>query len=165
MDVRLIAGTLRRCPLFERFDVPSLGKLAQLVECRHFQSGQILFRALDEGASLFVLSSGQVEFFIENQTQLRVVGGCGPVRSFGELSLLLPGPRMIGARAVDEASLFEMSSGLLKMLELSDPSLALELIAAVRERAAAGLSTQRHLFHALFVRALEEIGDGELSRL
>ena len=59
--------------------------------------------------------------------------------------------------------ILELSSGLLKMLELSDPTLAPELIAAVRERVMELFAPLRPMLAQVFVQALENIDTNELS--
>ncbi len=156
MDVRMVAGTLRRCPLFERLENNDLGKLAQIVEAHVFDPRDLVFRPGEVGGSLFILALGHIEFFTLIDGRERALAMLGPVASFGELSLLLPGPRMIGARAKEEATVYELTHGLLKMLETSDPELALKLIDALRSTAAKTFAPMRSLLEQLFIGAVRE---------
>lgn len=154
-DTRQIAGTLRRCTLLKDLDVTELTTLAQLVEVRTFDPRQQLYAPAEAGNSLFVIAQGKVEFFVNLEDRARVIGVRAAVDSFGELGLLLPGARMVGARTEQEAVLYELTHGQLAMLERSDPRLAVKILSAVRERAAGALGEVRPMIGALFAETLK----------
>ena len=74
--------------------------------------------------------------------------------SFGELSLLLPADRFVSAQAEEEVTAYEFTHGSLKMLQHSDPELALELIMALRERCRGTMSECNVLIRRLFVESV-----------
>ena len=151
MDSRVIGGTLRRSRLLERFSSEDLGKLAQLVEPKTFEPGQEIYGFGDEGDGFFFLAAGKVEFFIPSRTGVLILSTLEPVDSFGELSVLLPGPRMAGARAVDDVMVFEFNQGTFKMLGVSDPSLAFDLVEAIRKRVGESFRALRPLLGRVIV--------------
>lgn len=163
LNSKQIAGTLRRCVQLGELDAQELTTLAQMVEVRAFDPGEAVYEPDDDGGSMFVVSSGKVEFYVPLDERRRVIGLIGPVNSFGELGLLLPGARMLGARAIDEVTAFELTAGSLKMLETSDPSLALKIIAALRARGVEVLAELRPLITSLFVETLKRAQKGSAS--
>jgi len=154
MNERVIAGTLRRCDLLSAFEVASLTKLAQFVETHTFDPREAIFKSGDPGSSMFIIATGKVQFHIDVDGRDSVVGDLGPVSSFGELSLLLPADRFVSAQAEEEVTAYEFTHGSLKMLQHSDPELALELIMALRERCRGTMSECNVLIRRLFVESV-----------
>jgi len=155
VDPTTVFATLGRCPFFDGLDVTGLQTLSQLVETRTYAAGEVLYEAGDEGAALTILAEGEVEHYVILDDEVRVVGKVTPVTAFGELSLLLPGPRMLGARAVQATTVHELTEGTLSMLSASDPRLALDLLKNLRSHSAAFLTPVRGILAKLFVQAIE----------
>lgn len=155
MDVRLIAGALRRCKIFNELNAEQLSLLAELSEPVLFSPREVIFSASDPGDSLLVIATGQVEMLVQVGEELRVLDTLEAGESFGELSLLLPGSRMVTARAVEELSLIELAHPSLRMIETSDPALAIEILRAVREKVGPALESARPLIQSLFEQTLQ----------
>src|SRR5260370_39328831 len=98
-DVAMIAEV----PIFELMDDTERESLAQMMECREFKAGTVLFEYGDHGGEIFILRSGDVEVFVENQEGEKIVlaeNERGDV--VGELSFLDGGSRTATAFARED---------------------------------------------------------------
>lgn len=130
-DVAIIAEV----PIFELLDDTERAALAKRMDCREFKQGAVLFDYGDPGGEIFVLRSGSVEVFVEDQQGDRIVlaeSERGDV--VGELSFLDGGPRTATAIAREDAQVLTMHRD--RLLEFIDehPHAAIDLLTAVGRR-------------------------------
>jgi CRP/FNR family cyclic AMP-dependent transcriptional regulator len=151
MNPPQIASALQACDLFQRLEPAQIQTLAQMVEVRTFRPQQPIFSAGDQGDSLFVLSRGRVELRINADPTLKPLGTLQPPDAFGELALLSPGARLTHALALDEVTTLELTSGSLRMIEMSDPALAVGLLSELHRRLAPWFDTCRSLTRQLYL--------------
>ena len=79
---------LRDVPMFHLFDEDELGELCQHIEERRFVGGQTIFHTGDAGGEMYVVLSGRVEVFINDEDGRRVsLNEVGAGEVFGEFSL------------------------------------------------------------------------------
>src|SRR5262249_60676784 len=89
-DIAIIAEV----PIFELLDDAERADLAQRMDCREFKQGDILFDYGSPGGEIFILRSGSVEVFVEDQQGDRIVlGESGGGGVGGALSFFAGGPR------------------------------------------------------------------------
>ena len=94
-----------------------------------------IFRFGDAGESLFIIRSGQVEFYVENREGERIVlSQAGPGELFGELSLLAGGARSATAVACEDCDLIKIDREKLLELIRRTPHAALSLLTVVGQR-------------------------------
>jgi uncharacterized membrane protein len=130
-DVAIIADV----PIFELLDDTERAALAERMDCREFKQGTVLFDFGDPGGEIFILRTGSVEVFVEDQQGDRIVlaeSERGDV--VGELSFLDGGPRTATAVAREDAQVLIMHRE--RLLEFIDkyPHAAIDLLTAVGRR-------------------------------
>ena len=118
--------------LFEHLEDDDRIRLAEVVDLRELQPGDILFHAGEPGDSLFIVHDGEVEIYIKDTTGQKIIltVACeGEV--FGELALLDRGARTATAVSLVESQLLELDRDDLLLLFHKRPAAALGLLAAM----------------------------------
>lgn len=126
--------------VFGRLRSEQLAFLVRVMKISRCNKDEVLFRRGDPGREVFVILSGQVEFFVERGgvagKTLEVVNTLGPGSVFGELAVFGRGRRTLGARAATAATLGVLDrEDLLKLIH-ADPTIAIELLSTVSNRLA-----------------------------
>lgn len=101
---------------------------------RACSAGELIFEAGDEGGSLFVVQSGEVELCRPGEEGSALVARLGPGDLFGELSVLGGGPRRARARAVGPVRLLELEGPTLQAMCLERPEIGLRLLRKLAAR-------------------------------
>lgn len=123
-------GRLRAIPLFAGLDDGALERIAELAIEVEAPAGQVLTRANDPGAGMFVVEEGTVAVELRSRTI-----EFGPGQFFGELSLLVPDARRIArVRATADARLLAVSRADFATLLESEPRLALAMLPVLAQR-------------------------------
>lgn len=118
--------------LFKHLDAEGRQQLAQAVQGRQLQTGQILFNAGEPGEALFIVKSGQIELYIKDTTGQKIpLAITRDSEVFGELALLDRGPRTATALALVDSELLELDREDLLLLFRKTPAAALQLLAAM----------------------------------
>ncbi len=122
------ADFLGNAPIFAGLSQGVREKIAASSRSVHLAAGDWLFRAGEEGNSLFVIRAGRLEVLAEN-------GGSGPevIRvlgrgaALGELALLTSSPRSASARAARDTDLIAIDRADFEHLLESEPEVSLAL--------------------------------------
>jgi uncharacterized membrane protein len=122
-------------PIFGLLDDEEREALAQMMDCRDFKEGEIIFHYGDSGGEIFILRNGSVELFIESMEGQKIViseNEKGDV--IGELSFLDGGARTATALAREATQTLVMHRD--RLLEFIDkhPHAAMDLLTAVGRR-------------------------------
>ena len=122
-------------PIFGLLDDEEREALAQMMDCRDFKEGEIIFHYGDTGGEIFILRNGNVELFIESTEGQKIViseNEKGDV--IGELSFLDGGARTATALAREDTQTLVMHRD--RLLEFIDkhPHAAMDLLTAVGRR-------------------------------
>ena len=122
-------------PIFGLLDDEEREALAQMMDCRDFKEGEIIFHYGDTGGEIFILRNGSVELFIENTEGQKIIiseNEKGDV--IGELSFLDGGARTATALAREATQMLAMHRD--RLLEFIDkhPHAAMDLLTAVGRR-------------------------------
>ena len=122
-------------PIFGLLDDEEREALAQMMDCRDFKEGEIIFHYGDTGGEIFILRNGSVELFIESTEGQKIViseNEKGDV--IGELSFLDGGARTATAMALEATQMLVMHRD--RLLEFIDkhPHAAMDLLTAVGRR-------------------------------
>jgi putative ABC transport system ATP-binding protein len=88
-DALRICEFLKGVDTFKALTPSELTNIAEHVTRRHFEAGEVVIRAGEEGGELFLISEGEVEIDREGHEVARL----GPAEFFGELALLSGEPR------------------------------------------------------------------------
>lgn len=130
-DTSLLASV----PLFERLDEEERAVLASHLDEVEFSPGQIIFKRGDPGGAIFIVSSGEVEIFIEDSTGDRIVFENAKVGDFfGELSLLDGESRSASAQALQQTRALRVDRHDLELLFQRHPTSALDVLAVIGRR-------------------------------
>lgn len=122
-------------PIFGLLDDEEREALAQMMDCRDFKEGEVIFHYGDTGGEIFILRNGSVELFIESTEGQKIViseNEKGDV--IGELSFLDGGARTATALAREATQMLAMHRD--RLLEFIDkhPHAAMDLLTAVGRR-------------------------------
>jgi len=145
MDVREV---LKRNRLFEKFSDTGVALIATVADLREFPPGTPIFVENMLGESLFIVARGKVEFRVQAGQVNVALEQIGPGEHFGQLCLIKPGPRQVGAVAVGDCALIEIARRPFLKLQSQKPQACLKLQLAICEdyvdaaSAAAGLMRQ-----------------------
>jgi CRP-like cAMP-binding protein len=121
---------VRALPLFAALDDSALERIAALSAEIDARPGQVLARADDPGAGMFVVEDGRV--LVELRTRSLELG---PGEFFGELSLLAPNAmRTARVRAATDARLLAISRADLGDLLEDEPRVAAAMLPVVAQR-------------------------------
>jgi CRP/FNR family cyclic AMP-dependent transcriptional regulator len=110
---------LSEIPIFALLDENERQALAHLLETEYFKKGQEIFGYGDQGDSIYIVRSGKVQVFIENdEGDTLIVSEPGPGEPFGEISFLDAGPRTATAHAVEDTECLTLTRE--RLLEFID---------------------------------------------
>jgi uncharacterized membrane protein len=126
------AALLADLPLFAALGLEELALLAEAVDVRNLESGQVLFKAGDPGEALYIVVSGEMEISVVDRAGQKIVlTGRHRGDVFGELAMLDAGTRTATATALIETELLELDRSDLLLLVTQKPEAALHLLGAV----------------------------------
>jgi CRP/FNR family transcriptional regulator, cyclic AMP receptor protein len=98
---------LSRIPLFAGLNEAELGGLAQDFTLRQFQPGETIFFEGDAGQTLYLIESGQVRIYVQNEEgQETSVALYGPGDLLGELAVIDQQPRSATAVALKQSIVY-----------------------------------------------------------
>lgn len=122
-------------PIFELLDDSERADLAQRMNCRDFEQGEVIFEYGDAGGEIFILRNGNVEVFVETCDGEKIVlaeNERGDV--LGEISFLDGGHRTATAVAREDTQMLCMNRD--RLLEFIDkhPHAAIDLLTVVGRR-------------------------------
>src|SRR5436853_517066 len=129
------ADLLKEVPLFQLLDDHERAELAAQLDAVRFGSDETIFSYGDPGDAIYVISSGEVEVFVKNDTGERVVLEVATRGDFfGELSMLDNGTRSASVIATQETQALRLDrEDLEKFLQLR-PQAAMDMLAAMGKR-------------------------------
>lgn len=139
---------LQRVPLLLQAPEDLLTALGRRMRTLVFNRGDLIVRQGEEGDTLFIIRQGQAQVLDDNQAD--VVATMGPGNLFGEVALMLGGPRNASIRAASYCELLSLQRQDLEQLLEPWPDLRQRLIVLARER-----QTQQHLRRELDQKRLE----------
>ena len=132
-------------PLFALLDDTERATLATQLDVVELSAGAILFRVGDPGDALYIVRSGELEIFVQNDTGDRIVlAHTQPGEMAGELSLLDGGPRTASAQVTQDLEALRLDRGDLNQFLLMCPSAAMDLLAGMGQRLRANTELLRH---------------------
>lgn len=98
--------TLKKVPIFTGLEGKHLKKLANIMVERSFKPGEVIVKEGDQGAGVFLISSGKVEV-VRGDNQ--VLNTLGPGDFFGEMALFEGFPRSATVRAMEDTECLAMT--------------------------------------------------------
>lgn len=126
---------LSEVPLFERLDDSERQVLADQLDDLSFPASSHIFRRGDPGGSIYIVSNGEVEIYLEDSTGSRIVFETAKRGDFfGELSLLDGDPRSASALAVQETRVLRVDRSDLALLFKARPDSAMDILTVMGRR-------------------------------
>lgn len=129
------AALLGGVPFFRLLDDQERAALARVIDEVVIPAGQTIFEYGDPGDSLYVIRSGEVEAFVNDDTGTRIVlETSGPGEFFGEISLLDQGPRTATVVVTKDLEALRVDRDDLDQFLSHHPTAALDLLTVVGHR-------------------------------
>lgn len=129
---------LTEVPFFQQLMAPRIADLVRVLRPRFVQANEIVVRKGDEGDSMFIIASGEVEVEL-GAGRPPVVLGAG--QFFGEMALIERTARTATVRATEECKLLELASKDFHELMRHHPELKETIHKIAAERRAANVKT------------------------
>lgn len=158
VDSQQALHILRQCAFFEDFGPDELVIVADFLDVRSGQRGDVLFFEGERGDSMYIVGQGRLELLVsDHEEHARLVGWLGPTESFGELGLLLQNKRMLTVRATNEVALYELSHQSFLAMRAQYPEVALMVVMAIVRRFGSLLEGSQQLLRELMLNQLNRI--------
>lgn len=125
---------LARVDLFETLSEADRAELAAAMTRRTYQSGEIVVKQNETGASMFVLVQGLLEVRVQADGQTQRVAQLTPGQFFGERTLLTGEARMATVAASTEAIAYELSHESMRPILERHPAFARTLSEVLAQR-------------------------------
>ena len=130
----LMLDELRKIPLFADLSEEDLERLYQMAETVSFPAGQLVLREGDQGDSLFVVLTGELEVTKRQGSQDILLALYKPGQFFGEMALLEQAPRSASVRTLQESRLLVISQAAFQTLLSCSPAAPLKILRTVTSR-------------------------------
>lgn len=117
-------------PIFSELVAKDVAELSGMLECCTAEAGDSFRQVGDESSSLYIVVKGCVK--LVDPTRRVAVGMLTEGHVFGLLSLLFPGAAYIEAYADEPTVCVVLDAGNLRMLEVSNPALAVRILRGIR---------------------------------
>ena len=156
-----VVDLLGQVSIFAPLSHQERSALATGVHERLYASGEVVVRQGANGASMFVVHSGQVKVTIDPGS--REVARTNPGGFFGEMSLLTGDPRTATVAATTDSLLVEIPAASFRSVALANPAVVEAVSAAVVARRA-GLD-QARAEAAMFDAALRDQSQSLMGRV
>lgn len=129
MNVADLAALFRRS-LFAGLQPKEVASLHAMLECIRVEAGECIRQVGDRSSTLYVIGRGRVRLTDPTRRETLVHLGSGD--AFGLLSIMFPGEAHIEVYAEEEATFVTLDAGNLRMIEVSNPALAVAILRAIR---------------------------------
>jgi CRP/FNR family cyclic AMP-dependent transcriptional regulator len=151
--------TLRTVPLFESLDDEAADTLCSLMTAEDCQAGSILFRAGDDGDSMYLIEDGKVQISMKSSDgEELILAVLGPGDFFGEMALIDGKPRSANVSVVEPSRMAVLSRQHFLSFLSTGPKVALEMLTALTRRLRRTDELLRHL-------ATRNVNEEEASHL
>jgi CRP-like cAMP-binding protein len=153
MNREEILQVLRQCPLLSDLGSGSLDPMVDLLDVMQGGPGDRLHEEGDPAESLYIIAAGRCAALCRDMGgHEQTVRTLGPGDTFGELSLLLRGQRLLTVQALTEVTLLELNAQSFRILKQQRPELCLVLIMAIVRRLGRVLDDSREVYKRIMLR-------------
>lgn len=129
------ASCIEHVPIFASLTHEESMEIIEIASSRIFEKGAWVYRAGDEGGTLFILHTGLVKLFRLNASgKEQVLRLVGPGSFFGELSLFSSLPLTDNAQALETTTMCVLQGEQLKALMAKYPSIAFKVLDELSRR-------------------------------
>jgi CRP/FNR family transcriptional regulator len=149
---------LSQCEFFKDFQERDLDALAQYLDVRTGDRGDVLYVEGEPSDALYVIGEGRVELLMNDHSgQPRLIGWLGPTETFGELSLVTKGERRLTVRAGNDVVLYELGSASFERLRAEKPHTCLLIIMALVKRLSSVVDDNGDLLRRVLLQELSKV--------
>lgn len=153
-----VTRLLQQCHFFEDFGEAELDIITQFLDIRTGERGDVLYFEGEQADALYVVGDGRVELLMnDDDGQARLVGWLGPAETFGELSLLMRGKRLLTVRATNQVVLYELSIPSFLRLRAQHPDACLLVIMAIIKRFSRIVDANQQIFKKVLLGQLARV--------
>jgi small-conductance mechanosensitive channel/CRP-like cAMP-binding protein len=131
-----IIDRLSAVDIFAPLSAEETEKLATATSRHVFAPGELVIRAGDQGASMFVVHNGRVQVQVSDGGKPRPVAVLSEGAFFGEMALFTGEPRTANVVAMEETEVLEIGHAAMKHLFETNPDLAEAISWTIAERRA-----------------------------
>ncbi len=126
---------LEQVPIFSGLDRKHIKQLSRIMVPRTFKTGDVIIKEGDQGAGVFVVTSGKVEVVRgASGGKLQVLNTLGPGDFFGEMALFEGFPRSATVRCLEDTELLAMTRWDFRAELSSHSEIAMAVLEAVVRR-------------------------------
>jgi CRP/FNR family transcriptional regulator, cyclic AMP receptor protein len=140
---------LKANPLLRGFTDDGIRIIQAAVTIRQLEPGMPIFVERMMGEGLFMLAAGEVSISVNRNGVEREIGVLYAPDSFGELSLVQPGPRRVSAKARAQSLVLEVARRDYLRLQQQRPQACLKLMVNVTETFAQKAYAAGHLLEKI----------------
>jgi CRP/FNR family transcriptional regulator, cyclic AMP receptor protein len=134
-STQMTLEALRSVPLFSELDDNSAAELRDLLREKNVTGNTRLFRAGEKGDAMYLIQSGRVQISILDEAKHEVIlAELARGDFFGEMSIIDGRQRSADASVVEDAQLAVLSRDAFLSFVLTNPDVALKMLAALSER-------------------------------
>ena len=126
---------LQNIPFFSGLDEKELALIEQRAISRSYPKGSMVIREGEEAVSLYVISSGSVKVFMDNDEGKEIILNTqGPGEHFGELALIDDQPRSASVMTLEPSKFLIITKQQFRESLAHNPDLAISIIRQLSER-------------------------------
>ena len=126
---------LEKVPIFAGLDRKHVNQLSRIMVPRTFKTGDVIIKEGDQGAGVFVITSGQVEVVGgAEKASPTVLNTLGPGDFFGEMALFEGFPRSATVRCLEDTECLAMTRWDFRAELNSHSEIAIAVIEAMARR-------------------------------
>ncbi len=131
-----LAQFLAGVSLFENLDASALEEIASRGAELGFRRGDVICRKGDPGQSMFIITNGIIEVFIESEGERQVLAHLRRGDYFGEMALLTGLPRSASVRSIADTRVFGLTKEDFEDVCRKNVGIALDIIKTLSLRLA-----------------------------
>lgn len=126
---------LQKIPLFSGLSDEDLALIEQRAISRSYPKGSMVIREGEEAVSLYVISSGAVKVFMDNEEGKEIIlNMLGPGEHFGELALIDERPRSASVMTTEASRFMVITKQQFREILAQNPDLAISIIRQLSAR-------------------------------
>lgn len=128
-------AAIRSVPLFSALDDQAAAELRELLNTRDVASGDILFRAGDDGDAMYLIESGRIRISVTDEDKKQIVlAELARGDFFGEMAIIDGKQRSADAHVIEDGRLAVLSRERFLRFINNNPIVALEMLSATFSR-------------------------------
>lgn len=129
------ASCIENVPIFDSLSCGERQEIIEIASARSFEKGETVYRAGDEGGTLFVLHTGRAKLFrLSASGKEQVLRLVEPGEFMGELSLFSSLPLTDNAQTLEATTMCVLQGDRLKELMVKYPSVAFKVMDELSRR-------------------------------